>query len=381
MLLPQDELKGLMETTHEACTSIFLPMEQMGPETRQNPIRFKNLLKEAEEQLIAKGLDPSEVMEMLKPAQALDNYDFWQHQSTGLGVFCAPNLFHYYRLPLRFEETVVVGERFYLKPLLPLLTGDGQFYVLALSQNQVTLLQGSRYSVSEVNLETLPESLAEVMRFDDPEKNLQFRTGIAQGGGNQAAAFHGQDADDQKEKAHLQEYFRQIDHGLHQLLREEEAPLVLAGVEYLLPLYQGVNTYAHLLPEGITGNPEPLKPEELHDQAWTIVQPHFLQAQQTAADRYHELLGAGQASNDLQEVATAAYNGRIESLFIAAGYQQWGYFDLMANVAHLHSEAEAGDEDLLNFAAIHTCLNRGTVYVVEPEKVPDQTTQAAVFRY
>jgi len=42
---------------------------------------------------------------------------------------------------------VVVSDRFHLKPLLPLLTGDGRFYILALSQNQVRLLQGTRYSV------------------------------------------------------------------------------------------------------------------------------------------------------------------------------------------------------------------------------------------
>jgi hypothetical protein len=30
---------------------------------------------------------------------------------------------------------------------------------------------------------------------------------------------------------------------------------VLAGVEYLLPIYREANTYPHLLAEGIHGNP------------------------------------------------------------------------------------------------------------------------------
>jgi len=45
----------------------------------------------------------------------------------------------------------------------------------------------------------------------------------------------------------------------------KKAPLVLAGVEYLFPIYQEANTYPDLVEEGITGNPENLKPEELHD--------------------------------------------------------------------------------------------------------------------
>jgi hypothetical protein len=47
----------------------------------------------------------------------------------------------------------------------------------------------------------------------------------------------------------------------------------------------------------------------------------------------------------------------------------------------LHPEPEPDDEDMLDFAAIHTLLNGGTVYAVEPEKVPDEAPAAAIFRY
>ena len=38
----------------------------------------------------------------------------------------------------------------------------------------------------------------------------------------------------------------------------------------------------------------------------------------------------------------------------------------------MHPDEEPGDEDLLDFAAVHTVLNSGDVYAVEPEQVPDQ---------
>ena len=47
----------------------------------------------------------------------------------------------------------------------------------------------------------------------------------------------------------------------------------------------------------------------------------------------------------------------------------------------LHPEPEPDDEDMLDFAAIHTLLNGGTVYTVEPEEVPDEALAAAIFRY
>jgi hypothetical protein len=62
-------------------------------------------------------------------------------------LFLSPGAFHSYRLPLSFGELAVISDRYHLKPLLPLLAGDGSFYVLALSQNEVRLLGASRYGV------------------------------------------------------------------------------------------------------------------------------------------------------------------------------------------------------------------------------------------
>jgi hypothetical protein len=50
-------------------------------------------------------------------------------QRAGLVTFVASDLFRYYRLSLLFEELVVVTERFHLKPLFPLLSGDERFMV------------------------------------------------------------------------------------------------------------------------------------------------------------------------------------------------------------------------------------------------------------
>jgi hypothetical protein len=86
-------------------------------------------------------------------------------------------------------------------------------------------------------------------------------------------------------------------------------------------------------------------------------------------------------TNKLKEVVPAAYHGRVETLFIAVGFQQWGTFDPATNTVQVHEEAEPSDEDLLDFAAAQTLLNSGTVYAIEPEKVPDETLLAAVFRY
>ncbi|MBI3029655.1 MAG: hypothetical protein HYY64_09110 [Candidatus Rokubacteria bacterium] len=369
-----------MAVREEPCVSIFMPSHRAGAATKQDPIRLKNLLRQAEERLLDAGLRRPQAKALLKPASALlDDSLFWRYQSDGLAVFVAPGGARRYRLPYRFDELVVVAGRFHLKPLLPLFTGEGRFYVLALSQNEVRLLQGTRHSVDEVELNTVPPSLAEALKYDDPEKQLQFHTRTPGGAGPRPAIFHGHGTGDVKDD--LLRYFQQIDRGLRELLRDEQAPLVLAGVEYLLPIYRQASGYPHVVEEGITGNPEGTRAKELHAQAWAIVEPRFLEAREAAAARYRQLAGSGAASADLREILPAAAHGRVDFLFVAVGVQRWGTFDPDTGAVELHEEAAAGDEDLLDRAALETLTSAGVVYAAEPPLVPADAPLAAVFRY
>jgi len=384
-LFSTNELKRLLDNQKGYCVSIYLPTHQAGPEIRQDPIRFKNLMREAEERLVEQGLRSSDAQNMLKKAQELDRDEFWRHQNNGLAIFVAQDFLSYYRLPLEFEEFVFVNERFHLKPLIPLLTGDGRFYILGLSQNQVRLLEATRDRVSEINLndfEEVPQSLAEALKYDDPEEQLRFHSSN-KGDRQQAPIYHGQGVGTTDNKDQIKVFFNRLDAGLQEFLHDKQAPLVLAGVEYLLPIYREANTYQHLLAEGITGNPEILKPEELHEQAWQIVQPHFQKAQEEALQRFQEFSGNNQdqVCQDVKEVVKAAYYQKIDSLFVTLGKQHWGSFDPQSVSVQLHEQKQTGDEDLLDLAAIHTFLNGGTVFAVEPDQVPAKAPAAAVLRY
>ena len=377
-VLTRNNLKLLMAVHKGPCVSVFMPMHRSGPETQQDPIRLKNLIREAGERLIARGLRTPEAKELLEPVERfLRDGFFRQHQSDGLAMFLSLGVFHYYLLPFVFEKLVIVTDRFHIKPLLPLLSGDGRYFVLALSQNKIRLLQSTHYSVSELDVADVPENLAETLRDDDSWKDLHMHSALS-GKGKLSAITHGDEVDS---KENIRRYFRRIDRGLHELLRNERAPLVLAGVDYLHPIYKEVNSYPHLMDEGIAGNPERLSAGELHERTWTIVKPYFQKAQQEAVNRYKEFASSGQASNRIRKIIPAAYHGRIELLFVIPDLQQWGTFNPGTDEIHLHKKEKTGDEDLLEFAAIQTLLNGGTVYMVGAEKMPDTDPLAAVFRY
>jgi hypothetical protein len=275
-----------------------------------------------------------------------------------------------------------VAERFHIKPLLPIFSGDGSFYILALSQNKLRLLQCSHYGAREIDLTGIvPLSLAEAVGHVETERQQSHHASSQPTGRAGSTVFTGQNIGD-KAKNEILRYFQQVNKGVHrQILKEENAPLILAGVDYLHPIYKAANTYPHLFDKGITGNPEDLSSEELHKRAWGIIQPFFEASHLEAAAEYRRLAGSGHTSNDIREIVTNAYGGGIELLFVASDIQAWGTYDLNSNTVDLHEKAQSCDDDLLDFAAAYTLMHRGMVYAVKPADVPGGPPMAAVLRH
>ncbi len=373
-----DELKTLIEKQDDYCVSIFLPTHRSGPETQQDPIRLKNILKRVEDRLAAEGMRAAEARKMLQPATDLipDNL-FWSHQQEGLAVFMTPDSFQFYRLPLQFTELEVISDRFHIKPLLPILSGNGRFFILALAQKQLRLLECTRFSCEECDLDGVPESIDEILKYEEAERGLVIRSPQQE----QAGIFHGHGGGLTDNKEKIFRFFRAVDKGLHNLLGQEKAPLITAGVEYLLPIFKEASTYPNLMEKGVTGNPEGLSNNELHEAAWEIVAQEFTKDQQFARERYYELSGTGKTGKDLKEVAEAALNARVDTLFVALGVQRWGSFDPADNTVTVHMDHQPGDDDLLDLAAVQTFLNGGAVYAVNPDEVPDDRNIAAIYRY
>jgi hypothetical protein len=381
--ITMEDVRNIFSDRHSGwCTSLFMPTHRAGREKEQNTIRFKNLLRQVEERLLDKGLRSPQVRDMLTgPQRLLQDPGFWQRQSDGLAVFFSDDTYQCFRLPLDFEELVVISTRFHVKPLLSMLTSDGTFYVLTLSQNQVRLLKGTRHTVDEVDIQEKLQRISEALPDAFPEKQLQFHTGTpSSGSGGRPAMFYGHDISNDV-KNNILRWFRMIDKELRDLFSGEQAPLVLAGVDYLFPIYREANTYPHLLDAGVGGNPDGLKPDALHGQAWGLVEPVFREARETAVAKYRQLAGTGHTTTGVKDAVLAAHHGRIEVLFVAVGVQEWGQFDPDAEEIHVHGSPEPGDGDLLDLTAIQTLIKGGTVYAVAPEEVPDQAPLAAILRY
>jgi hypothetical protein len=383
-LISIDEFQQLVEQPDGISVSIYLPTEISGKETQQNTIRFKNLVRRAEQTIVGQGLMRArDVNDLLRPARGLiDDVPFWQHQQAGLAVFVSPTLFRSYRVPIRFRELVEVENRFHLKPLLRLLSCDGEFAIVSLNRKDVRLFRSTRFRIDEIDLGDTPTSVIDVMGEGPGERGLQWRTAASSGRGDHSALFHGHGRNDEDLTPELRKLLTAVDRGVCSRLRAMSIPLLLVGPEDLLSLYRELSNYPDLHADELKINASEMKDDELRERAWAVLEPSFQHEQQRTAERFRQLSGTGMASSSLQEIVLASHDGRVDALFVARGHYRWGQYDPDAREVKLQGQPGNGAQDLLDLAAVQTLRHHGKVFVIESEQVPDDNASiAAVYRY
>ncbi len=382
--LTYEDLRTLVEPQEGPCVSIYMCTNRVG-ETAQNPIRFKNMLRQAEEELRANAINDLVIQDLLEPAVTLTrDVLFWQYQSDDLAVFLSPATFRYFMLPQPLQEVVIVGDQFYVKPLLPFLSGDGRFYVLTLSLGGVKLFRGSRFHLEPVELKGVPPNMREALRLEDTPEVTRWHPGPGSnvGGSRPEAMYYTQGEESDLSGQQTHEFFLRVESGVSWALAGEQAPLVLAGLEEIVPAYRNLSHYKYTADEAVIGNPEELSEAELHQRAWKIVQPRFESARQAAIERYRRAAAVGgPVRSSIDQVVPAAFYGQVDTLLVADGIQRWGRLNPDSGEVQQHAEREFQDQDLLDLAAVHTLLNGGTVYVIAPEDMPDKALLAAILRY
>ena len=380
-LLSLQTFNQIINQKSDLSLSIYLPTEKAGREIRQNAVRYKNLLSEAESRMEEKGIGRKDRDAFLDPAWELhDDREFWQNQEKGLAVFLTNNLFQTFRLPLDFDQRIILDRRFHIKPLLPLFLENERFYLLALSRKDLKMYAATRFDLVEMPFKDTPTSLAEALKHDDPERELQYQAG-ATGSTGDGVIFHGHHPENDQ-KDNLVRYFHLVDQGVMAAIGNRSRPLVLAGLDYLQPLYRQVTSYSGLLEEGVSGNVDQIDLDQLHHQAWKRVQEKAALTLDKEIDRFHGL-PESRTPSSLSEILPAAYHGRVDTLFVDLQLAVWGQYDPEQDKLQFLAQEDPQSRDLVDLAVVHTLLNGGSVQKL-PEKDSERLTPsgtAAILRY
>jgi hypothetical protein len=377
-----DQFEKLSNQRGPQHVSIYTPTSRDSSDNYMaDKIHFKNELQEAESKLVTLfGLNSQEAKSYLNPGyKLLDDPLFWSRASDTLVFLLNQSGAEIKTLPISLSESMTyVGNSFALRPLLPLLNSTGKFYILNLNLNKVQLYEATSHTISEVILsDDVPTSIDDYLVFIERQQSLQFRSGQ---GGKAGAMFHGQGGTD-TEKVDIEQYFYKLSKQVDALMECEPLPAILAGVEYLLPMYKKTSGYTKFTEEVITGSFGDDDVHMLHEKAMVLQKPKHNQHRTAAIEKFASLKDEDWASAETQTVLLAALTGQLETLFIQKNEVIWGSYDAEKHSLTIKTDDTEVTKELLNEAAIQTLLKGGTVYPCEGEDMPAKNSvAAAIFR-
>jgi len=370
-----EDLK-MIHDSEGPCISIIQPTPFTSKTHR--PAGLKRAIESVAQLLRQRAVDPAEEKQLLEPLYEWEPGGSEQ-SGNGLVMFRSHKIFQHFFVSQPLDEMVTVGDHFYILPLLPIADSGKVFYILALSQKHIRLLLCAPDSTEEVPLPNwVPRTLDDSAQTDKPDHMLDNRSVAGPSNGAMKGVLFGTNADRDAKDEYLLHFYKEVDEGLNKLLKNGDAPVVLAGVDYELALYRRVSRYPRLAPEGVRGSSESLKGGELRKRAEEMARAVFAEPLEQALQAY-ENLGPERRLSELTQVVKAAYEGRIAHLFVSEGAKEMGKVDRASLRVEQHSNPRPSDEDLVNAAAVETILHGGFVDILPPGKAPARV--AALLRY
>ncbi|WP_067710478.1 baeRF11 domain-containing protein [Nocardia yamanashiensis] len=355
------EILALARQTGPWCVTVYTPTEVDTPTPDRNRVAVENQVKQALDAVEDKEARAALAEEF---ADLLEDEDYWRFQSRTLAIFATPEQLITYRVPNRLEPATTVGGKFLVKPLLRTVTFPQAAYVLALSENAVRLVEiTADQPAQDAPVPGLPANMQAYLELPPLGRNPHGRLQGSEG-----------------RKVRVRQYCRAVDQALRSVLTGLDIPLILAATEPTASLFRSVNTYPHLLDEGISGNPERLSDAELADQSRALLDKHYAAELAELRGEFEQRRSDGRGVIELSDIARAATYGIVHALFVDIDAAVPGGLADDGSITQV-TGANGDAPGVLDEIARRTLLSGGRVLAVRAEDIPEGGPAAAILRY
>ncbi len=380
--LTSDHLTALLAVQEPPCISLYQPTHRHRPDNQQDPIRYRNLLREMETSL-RQRYPARDVRDLLEKFRALSHDgDFWNHRTDGLAILSSAGRFEVFDLQRPVKELLVVADSFHVKPLLRVLQSADRFQLLCLSRHEAKLYEGGRDALDPVELTDVPATITEALgdELTEPHQTVaSYGMGAGKGG---KAMHHGHGGKRDEVDLDTERFFRAVDRGvLDHHSRPSGLPLMLAALPEHHTAFRDVSHNPFLTQDGLEVDPEALDLDELRVQAWQKVEPLYQSRLTKLIEEYQVSLTRQLASDDVAQVARATTEGRVAVLLLESDREIPGRLDTATGRIEPGDLAHPDVDDVLDDLAEAVLRMRGEVIVVPAERMPAATGLAATYRF
>lgn len=303
-------IKELAKRKGGPCVSIYLPTHRNAPENKQDRIRFKNLLSQAEKEIADKFAvkNPSQFM---KEAEELyQDLMFWTHAGDGLALLIDEEETRILKLEGKIPERLVVGERFHLLPLLNYYEFMNESYILDISKDRFKLYYGSREGIEAIDTPEVAQNFQDL--FDDWDiQDDHHHSG-------RVANYQGHQSKPEINEKETQKYLRYVAKGLGNLLKDSDLPLLVFGTTEVLSLFKEYSKGDLEIYRQIDKPLASLQINEIYDKLKEILLPRYEKEIESYLEDLNTEIAKDRGTDNESLVLREAPTGRIDSLFIAS---------------------------------------------------------------
>lgn len=375
-------LRALLADEDPPCVSLYQPTHRRQPERRQDPIRYKNLLRRMQESLAAHYTARDVEWIVARFEELARDEAFWGRRTEGLAILASVTRFEVFELQRSVPERLVVADSFHFKPLLRIVQSADRYQVLAINRKEVKLYEGTRDVLDRVDLVQVPATIEAALgkELTEPTQGFHRAAGPYRAG---AAGIHfggGRKKDDVD--VDLERFFRAVDRAvIAHHSRPTGLPLLLAGLPQNIAAFRAVSHNSLLLEAAVEHDADALSLDRLQAEAWWQIEPMYLKRLADLKQRYDASRSRGLGAEDPATIAEAAAIGRVGTLLIDADRLVPGKVDAATGKLELRPLEDPETDDVLDDLAETVVRMKGEAIVVPTQRMPSSTGVAAIYRF
>ena len=366
----------IMEKGKSPVISIYIDTKIKKPDRLENPIRFKNLVKEAQASLKDKEFKGfKDLFSLFKEME--EDALFWEGATESMAILGDEEECIVYKLPVNVKSLAIVSDSFYIKPLLRSFQSNGHYHVLGLNRDNFVLFEADRYGITEIPVDARDATMEGVLGTEKTAPHLS----VASIGGDQSM-YHGHGGAKDERKVDQEKFFRHVDtFVLEQYSKKQKIPLILVSPDEHQGEFRKLSKNNYLIDEGIKIDGDALDKKNLYEKVQDVIQELFKKELKDRMATFSEAHAKDLGSDDVVQIGRAIAEGKVASLYLEENTVHPGRFDPQLGTVVQGEIADPRVGDVYDDMAEVVLSRGGEVLILEKDEMPTERDLAAVYRY
>lgn len=309
-------IKQIRSKETKVNVSIVMNTHRTKPDNQQDRILLKNLVKQAEERMLAvhdKHLVQNIMDQINQCVESIDH----NYNQEGLILFANENYHEYHRVPVQVKDRVTVGPTFSTRDLIRAQQMDTEYYILTISRPMARLFQAHT------------DQILKEFHGEFPMKSDVYTTDVVE-------------LTSPKSTDHLvEEFFNQVDKQLMKILNGTNAQVVIMGDSRNYDHYIKIADQKSRFAGNVHGNFDHESNHNIVTAAWSLMNQKRQEALAQRIDLLRNATDQGKSISDPSEIWTALQEGKGQTLFVEEHY----YLPAMVSGQEVKLTLNAQDTD------------------------------------